>query len=119
MSDFDSAWKEAIDAFFQHFMAFFFPQAHREIDWSRAPVMLDKELQQITRGSERGLRVVDKLVQVWRTNGQNEWVLIHIEIQSQQEADFGQRMFVYYCRLFGDYNRKVASFAILGDDRPA
>ena len=119
MSDFDSAWKEAIDAFFQHFMAFFFPTAHREIDWTRRCDPLDKELQRITPKSERGRRVVDKLVQVWRTNGHEEWVLVHIEIQSQQEADFGERMFAYYNRLYDRYNRKVASFAILGDDRPS
>ncbi|MGH7140492.1 MAG: hypothetical protein ACREHD_32560 [Pirellulales bacterium] len=54
MPDFDSACKEAIDAYFGPFMAFFFPAAHRDIDWSREPVMLDTELQQITRDSERG-----------------------------------------------------------------
>ncbi|HET6884051.1 MAG TPA: hypothetical protein VFI31_28110, partial [Pirellulales bacterium] len=93
MSDFDSAWKEAIEVFFEPFMALFFPDAHREIDWTRDVVMLDKELQQITRESELGRRVVDKLVQVWRASGEDEWVLVHIEVQSQQEAGFGERMF--------------------------
>lgn len=118
MSDFDSPWKEAIDVFFEPFMALFFPDAHREIDWTRDPVMLDKELQQIARESELGPRVVDKLVKVWRTSGEEEWVLVHIEVQSQQDAGFGKRMFVYNYRLFDHYNRRVASFAILGDDRP-
>lgn len=43
-------------------MAFFFPEAHRDIDWTRPFEMLDKELQQITPESEQGSRVVDKLV---------------------------------------------------------
>ena len=81
--------------------------------------MLDKELQQITPESEQGRRVVDKLIKVWRTDGQDEWVLVHVEVQSQAETEFAQRMYVYNYRLFDRYNRRVASFAILGDDRPA
>ena len=119
MPDFDSAWKEALDTLFEPFMAFFFPEAHREIDWKRGMEMLDNELQQIAPESERGRRVADKLVRVWRTNGQDEWVLVHVEVQSQREKDFAERMYVYNYRLFDRYNRKVASFDILGDNRPA
>ncbi|HJT33573.1 MAG TPA: hypothetical protein VJ783_16125 [Pirellulales bacterium] len=118
MPDFDNAWKEAIDAFFEPFMAFFFSEAHCEIDWTRGFEMLDKELQQIAPESEQGRRVADKLVKVWRTNRQDEWVLVHVEVQSQQETQFAERMFVYNYRLFDRYNRRVASFAILGDNRP-
>ena len=117
MFDFDTAWKEALDLYFEPFMAFFFADAHRQIDWPRGFEMLDKELQQITRESEQGRRVADKLVKVWRTNGQDEWVLVHLEVQSQPETEFAQRMFVYNYRLFDRYNRKVASFAVLGDNR--
>jgi hypothetical protein len=119
MPDFDTAWKEALETLFDPFMAFFFPEAYRDIDWSHRPEMLDKELQQITPESEQGRRVVDKLVKVWRTSGQDEWVLVHIEVQSQPETEFAQRMYVYNYRLFDRYNRRVASFAILGDGRPA
>lgn len=62
MFDFDTAWKEALDLYFEPFMAFFFAQAHQEIDWTRGFEMLDKDLQQITRESEQGRRVADKLV---------------------------------------------------------
>ncbi|WP_236848795.1 hypothetical protein [Candidatus Thiodictyon syntrophicum] len=34
-ADFDSPWKEAIDAYFQPFMALFFPAVHDRIDWTR------------------------------------------------------------------------------------
>ncbi|MGH7140663.1 MAG: hypothetical protein ACREHD_33440, partial [Pirellulales bacterium] len=103
---------------FEPFMAFFFPIAHGEIDWARDVDTLDKELQQITPESEQGRRVVDKLVKVWRTDGKEEWVLVHVEVQSQPETEFARRMFIYNHRLFDRYNRKVASFAILGDNRP-
>lgn len=113
MSEFDGPWKEALEAYFERFMAFFFPQAHRAIDWLRGYEMLDQELQQIAPEAEHGRRVVDKLVKVWRTGGAEEWVLVHIEVQSQEEADFAWRMYVYHYRIFDRYNRRIASFAVL------
>ncbi|WP_414589310.1 hypothetical protein [Scytonema sp. PCC 10023] len=54
---------------------------------------------------------VDKLVQVWRSNGEERWVLVHLEVQSHEETNFAQRMYVYHYRLFDRYNRSVASLA--------
>ena len=45
------------------------------------------------------------------------WVLIHIEVQSQEESDFAQRMFVYHYRIYDRYKRTVVSLAVLGDER--
>jgi hypothetical protein len=117
LSDYDSPWKEALDVYFEPFMAFFFPQAHRDIDWSRGYESLDKELQQVLREAEVGRRVVDKLVKVWRQSGEEEWVLVHVEVQSQEESDFARRMYVYNYRIFDRYNRTVVSLAVLGDER--
>jgi len=38
-------------------------------------------------------------------------------VQSQEDAEFARRMFVYYYRLFDRYARQVASLAVLGDER--
>ncbi|HZZ79277.1 MAG TPA: hypothetical protein VFE62_12215 [Gemmataceae bacterium] len=99
MSEFDSPWKEVLDQYFEAFVAFFFPQIHRAIDWPRGFETLDKELQQIMPDAEIGRRYVDKLVKVWRRDGIEEWVLIHIEVQHASADDFARRMFVYYYRL--------------------
>ena len=40
-----------------------------------------------------------------------------MEVQSQPEAGFVERMFVYHYRLRDRYNRKVVSLAVLGDER--
>ncbi len=58
-------------------------------------------------------------MRVWRSTGTEAWVLVHIEVQSQAEAHFAQRMFGYYYRLLDRYNRPVASLAILGDEQAA
>lgn len=116
-TDFDTPWKDIIERYFEDFIAFFLPQAHEQIDWSQGYEFLDKELQQVVRDAELGRRLVDKLAKVYLQNGEEAWVLIHIEVQSQEETDFAERMFVYHYRIFDRYKRKVASLAVLGDER--
>jgi hypothetical protein len=108
-TDYDSPWKEALDLYFQAFLAFFFPAIHRDIDWARGIESLDKELQQIAPKAVRGRLYVDKLVKVWRTNGQEAWVLIHVEVQTRRDVTFTWRLFVYNNRIFDRYNHKVVS----------
>ena len=116
--EYDSPWKEIIEFFFPQFMAFFFPAAHAAIDWTLGYTFLDKEFQKITRTAQTGKRYVDKLVQVHLRSGEQTWVLIHIEVQAKPEADFPQRIFIYYYRIFDTYQRRIASLAILSDDDP-
>src|SRR5664279_5721538 len=118
MADYDSPWKDALDLFFEAFLQLFFPEAHADIDWDRPFESLDKELQKIAPEAEIGRRYVDKLVKVWLKSGEEQWVLIHVEVQMTDEAEFPWRMYVYNCRIFVMYNRRVASFAVLGDDNP-
>lgn len=114
---YDSPWKDILQTYFEEFLLFFFPQAHREIDWTKQPEFLDKELQEVVRDAELGRRFADKLVKLYRTNGEENWILVHVEVQSQEEDDFPKRMFSYNYRIFDCYDREVASLAILGDER--
>ena len=118
MADYDSPWKEMLDGYFPAFMAFFFPAAAAEIDWSRGYESLDTELQQIVRDAALGTRLADKLIRVWRRDGIEQFVLIHIEIQGQRDPDFPKRMYVYNYRLFDRYDRPVVSLAMLTDASP-
>ena len=117
-ADFDSPWKEALDTYFDRFVALLFPAVHAEIDWSRGYESLDKEFQQIVRDAEVGRRYVDKLVKVFTTGGAEQWVLIHIEVQTEREAEFPRRVYVYNYRIFDKYDRPVASLVVLADDEP-
>src|SRR6266542_2509464 len=116
--DYDSPWKEALDEYFEPFLALLFPEAHQQIDWSRGYESLDKEFQQVVREAELGRRYVDKLVKVWTKAGVECWVLIHVEVQTTHDADFPFRMYVYHYRIFDRYNKPVASLAVLADDDP-
>ena len=116
--DIDSPWKDILDMFFKEFIIFFYPDIGNDIDWTKTPVFMDKELNKIIRKSETGKRYVDKLVKVWRTNGLEAWVLLHIEVQSQVQEKFPERMLIYSNRLMDIYRKPVASLAILADDDP-
>lgn len=93
MADYDSPWKEALDFFFADFLQLFFPEAHADIDWDRPCESLDKELQQIAPEAEIGRRYVDKLFKVWLKSGREQWVLVHVEVQMTDEAEFPWRMY--------------------------
>ncbi len=117
-ADLDGAWKEALHHYLERAFALGFPKAHSEIDWSVKVVFRDPELQKIIVGSETGRRSVDILAQVRCRDGSDRWVLLHIEIQSQREARFPERMHEYSVKILYVFRMPVASFAIFADDSP-
>jgi hypothetical protein len=118
VSDLDSPCKEALDYFLPRFLSFFFPHIHEGISWKRGYEALDKEFQQIVREAAAGEVLADKLYKVWCKDGQETWLLIHIEIQGGFERGFARRMFDYNVRALQLHNRMVVSLAVLCDDRP-
>ncbi len=117
-ANYDEPWKEALSEYFEDFLAFFFPEIFQQIDWSIPTQSLDKELQQITPSASAEKCIADKLYQVWLLDNQEIWILIHVEVQSQHDKNFSQRMYVYNYRAFDLYQKPVVSLAILGDERP-
>ena len=111
----DNYWKEALEIYFEDAVAFFFPQIHQDINWSKGYEFLDKELEKITKDSEVGKRFADKLVKVYLSDGKETWLLIHIEVQGYLDREFEQRMFEYYYRIRDRYKAEVVSLALLTD----
>ena len=117
--DYDNPWKQAVEHDFQAFLAFFFPEAHDQIDWSVEISFLEQELRSITHDSEQGRKlVVDVLARVRRLDGAETWVYVHIEVQTQYDPDLPKRVFVYHYRLFDRHDAPVASLVVLADTRP-
>jgi hypothetical protein len=114
--DADSPWKEIIEKYFPEFMKFFFPAAYDDIDWDRGYEFLEKEFQQIVRDAELGRRIADKLAKVFRKNGNEAWVYVHVEVQGHRETEFSERIYVYNYRIFDRYKRPVASFVVFCDE---
>ncbi len=113
----DSAWKDILDTHFEAFISFFFPEIHRDIDWSRGHETLDKELQVILRGSRSRKRLADKLVKVHLKSGRPLVILLHVEVQKRPEAEFEVRIFQYNYRIFDRRGVEVISLAVLTDSR--
>ncbi|MBX9742428.1 MAG: Rpn family recombination-promoting nuclease/putative transposase [Chthoniobacterales bacterium] len=115
----DSPWKYAMRHFFRSFMEFCLPEWAASIDWAQGYETLDKELQKIIPESETGKRFSDMLFKVWLKNGEEKWILIHLEIQGQNDKELAQRMFIYNYRTYDQYQQQpVVSIALLLDADP-
>jgi hypothetical protein len=117
-NEYDNPWKEIIEDFFPHFLEFFFPATHTIIDWTKPYEFLDTELQQLEPDAEIGKRLVDKVAKVYLLTGEEAWVLVHIEVQSQYQKNFPTRIYIYNYRLFDRHKKQVISLAILADEQP-
>jgi hypothetical protein len=120
----DLLWKGILEEVFDDLLRFIFPQADQLFDMSRVFEFLDKELNEIyPEPYKKGrTRFVDKLVKVFRQDGGEEWLLIHVEVQGHMDRFFAERMFRYYYRIFDRYGKPVTAIAIFtgmdGKDMP-
>lgn len=100
-ADTDGAWKRALEILFYEFLQLFVPDVHILIDTGIEPESKETELNELLVNSENIKRIVDKLVKVKLKNGDNVYLLIHIEVQSQvktykQQLQFAARMYEYH-----------------------
>ena len=70
------------------------------------------------RDAEPGKQRVDKLFRVVRRDEAEEWLLVHVEIQSQPDRLLPERMYHYHHRVADRYQRRVVSLAVLADPSP-
>lgn len=117
-TDYDGGWKEALDVYFRPLLDLCFSHAAAQIDWSKPVEFLDKELQEVVRDAEQGKLRADKLVKVHDLNGDEEWLLLHVEVQSQNDPGLPARLYRYNYRIADRYGRAVVSMVVLADDHP-
>lgn len=120
-SEYDSAWKDVIEEHFEPFLEFFFPHIHKDIDFTKKPEILSKELRKILPYSKIGKRYADVLIKVYLKDGSTKWIclFIHVEVQGTKDPGFMTRIFIYYYRIFEKYKdkgAKIISLAILTDE---
>jgi predicted transposase/invertase (TIGR01784 family) len=113
----DLLWKAALEDLFDDFLRFFYPNAGELFNLDKGFEYLDKELDQLfpPDNDRYEPRYVDKLVKVFTNNGDEEWILIHIEAQSYSDQNFARRMFQYYYRILDKYDKPITAFAIFAD----
>ena len=113
----DSLWKAILEDTFDDFLRFFFKNAEALFDFQRPFEFLDKELEQLfpSNPDDFSPKYVDKLVKVFTKEGEEQWILVHIEVQGSTDRDFAGRMFQYFYRIYDKYQRPITAFAILTD----
>ena len=96
----DILWKVIMEEVFDDLLSFIFSDANRVYDTERGFEFLDKELAEMYPEADKATntRFADKLVKVFHRDGEEEWVLMHIEIQgdTSRRLQFSERMFRYY-----------------------
>jgi hypothetical protein len=116
-SDYDGAWKEALRSHFPQFVAKYFPAMHAAIDWTAPLEWLDKEVSQVLGQAHRRSREVDVLVKVRLHSGSEQWILVHLEIQTSYEEGFEVRVSLYNGGLFWVFGKRVVTLVVLADLR--
>jgi len=84
------------------------PEADEIFDFERGITFLDKELRQLfplENKKKSSGKIVDKLAKIYTHKGEEEWVLIHCEVQGKYNSDFPLRMYTYYSRIFDKYHK--------------
>lgn len=112
----DTLWKGILENICDDFLKFFFEDAEELFDLERGFQFLDKELEQLFPTEEiEAPKFVDKLVKVYTKTGEEDWILVHIEVQGYDDKDFAKRMFTYFYRILDKYGKPVTAIAIFTD----
>lgn len=117
MNRFDILWKGFFEDFGIDTIRFWYPNADDIFDFSRGIEFLDKEMQQLFPEyyDLQAPRFVDMLMKLYTHQGEEKWILMHVEVQGQKDDNFAERMFIYFYRILDRYNKKVVSIAVLTD----
>lgn len=110
----DVLLKSAFEESFPDLLRFFFKGAETIFDMHKGFEFMDKELYELFPELDKkgGSRFVDMLVKSFLINGNEEWILIHLEIQHKNDKNFPKRMFQYFYRIYDRYNVPITAVAI-------
>jgi len=110
----DILLKSAFEEAFPDLLRFCFADADDLFDMDKDFEFLDKELTELFPEIEQqgGNRFVDMLVKVFLKGGEEEWILVHIEIQGRNGKGFAERMFQYWYRIYDRYKVNIAALAV-------
>jgi hypothetical protein len=117
----DELWKGALEDFPFEFIKKFYPNLYPYLDLDHPqPIeFLDKELARLHGDSEIGQKRVDKLIGVHlRGMSKMRILYIHVEVQGYYDAEFAERNFIYFYRLFDLHGENITVLVIFTDDNP-
>lgn len=111
--DSDQLTKRLIELFFKDFLDFFCPDLAKIIDFNS----VDFPNKELYSGIIEGEKTIsDVLAKVNLLDGQEQYILIHLEIQSSRDVDIPRRMFRYFCNIWMKHEKPVYAFALFIDE---
>ena len=116
--NYDSFWKSLIERFFYSLLKRALPELYEKADTKVKPRFLDKELRSILKTGKRKNRknphYADFVVEVPLKNGDNTWIVFHIEIQQDSGGgNLAERMFHYQVIIYSLYRKNPVALAII------
>jgi predicted transposase YdaD len=114
MTDHDRLFKELLSTFFVEFLDLFVPQVSSKIERDSVRFLPQEYFADLTTGEKK---IIDLLAEV-KLWGEDAVILIHLEAQASSEADFAQRMFFYFARLYQKYGHRIYPIVVFSFDEP-
>jgi len=103
LTDRDAQWKDIASDFFDDLLAAALPELAEEMNPEKKPEFQEQELREIATVAGGKKRRIDLLAKVCLKSGRDIHVLLHIEIQDDDDDDFPERMFRYHSLLMARY----------------
>ncbi|WP_199794657.1 Rpn family recombination-promoting nuclease/putative transposase [Lentibacillus sp. Marseille-P4043] len=108
----DQLFKQLIHTFFEEFLAAYFPEVHRNIDFQSIKPFSEEVHTDLLEGSTRRLDIVIET----KLKGTDTIIIVHVEPQSTTQTDFHDRMFRYFSLLYNKYRKPIIPIAVFSYD---
>ncbi|MCL2010344.1 MAG: hypothetical protein FWG71_07345 [Synergistaceae bacterium] len=119
--DHDGFWKDLIERFYRSLFKRALPELHEKADATKEARFLDKEFRDILNTSDPEIHTsphfADFVLEVPMKNGDETWILLHIEAQGPGGGNLAERMYHYKCLIYAHYRREPVALAIVTEGR--
>ena len=118
--NYDESWKYILTTLFKNGLDFFYNELFVLVDFTKPVEFLESKLTNLDVGDHNNYKNVDKLIKCSLLDGNEQHILLHIEIEANNPYNIAQRMFIYYCALKLKFpNIEIQSLIIyLGEENP-
>lgn len=114
MRRYDILWKAIIQDMTEDFIRFYFVDADEKFDLSKGFHFMDKELDQLSPSDDmQASKYIDQLISIYIRSLQEDYFMLHVEVQNQKVVGFEERMYNYYYRIQDRFRHPVATLVIL------
>ncbi|WP_407272729.1 Rpn family recombination-promoting nuclease/putative transposase [Radiobacillus sp. PE A8.2] len=108
----DQLFKQLIHTFFAEFLEAFYPEVHQHIDFSSVKPLPEETFTDLIEGESRRADIVLQA----KLKGTDTILIIHVEPQSYPQANFHERMYLYFSLLYNKYRKPILPIAIFSYD---